>query len=144
MSAAVTERLIGRTPCIGVRLPAVRRREMRFLTADELQGLAGEVDERYAALVLLAGYVGLRWGETAGLPRKRLRLLERKLDIAETLIEIDGGRLESGPPTDWQSDGDGSPATWWSCSEAFPLFGILVKEKSDNLRLINAMNEVHV
>ena len=98
MSAAVTEGLIGRTPCIGVKLPAVRRREMRFLTADELQGLAAEVDARYAALVLLAGYGGLRWGETAGLRRERIRLLERKLDIVETLIEIDGGRLESGPP----------------------------------------------
>jgi integrase len=42
--------------------------------------------------------VGLRWGETAGLRRERLRLLERKLDIVETLIEIDGGRLEPGPP----------------------------------------------
>jgi integrase len=98
MSAAVTEGLIGRTPCVGAKLPAVQRREMRFLTADELQALAGNVGERYVALVLLAGYVGLRWGETAGLRRERLRLLEKKLDIVETLIEIDGGRLESGPP----------------------------------------------
>lgn len=98
MSAAVTEGLIGRTPCVGVKLPPVRRKEMRFLTADELQVLADDVGERYVALVLLAGYVGLRWGELAGLRRERLRLLERKIDIVETLIEIDGGRLESGPP----------------------------------------------
>ena len=42
--------------------------ETRFLTADELQGLAGEVDERDAALVLLAGYVGLRWGRLRATP----------------------------------------------------------------------------
>ena len=49
------------------------------------------------ALVLVASYVGLRWGELAGLKVPRLRLLERKIDVAESLVEV-GSRSVWGPP----------------------------------------------
>jgi hypothetical protein len=38
---------------------------------------------RVEPLILTAGYVGLRWGELAGLRVSRLRLLERKLNVVE-------------------------------------------------------------
>jgi integrase len=97
LKAAVEEGLIGRSPCLGVKLPRVTPREMRFVTATELHRLADAVGERFSALVLTCGYVGLRWGELAGLRVGRLRLLERKIDVVETVVEV-AGRLIIGPP----------------------------------------------
>lgn len=97
MAAAEESGLIGRSPCIGVDLPPVHPREPRFLDAEELQRLAEGIDGRYSALVLAGGYLGLRFGELAGLKRHRVRLLERKVDIVETVVEV-SGRLVVGPP----------------------------------------------
>jgi integrase len=52
---------------------------------------------RVEPLILTAGYVGLRWGELAGLRVSRLRLLERKLNVVETVVKV-SGHLTSGPP----------------------------------------------
>jgi integrase len=40
---------------------------------------------RYTALVYLGCYGALRWGELAGLRVNRLRLLERKVEVVETM-----------------------------------------------------------
>jgi hypothetical protein len=97
-------RPVARTPC-PTRARAERSSsEMSQMRKNELEMLAREVDDQYAALVLLAGYVGLHWGELAGLRRQRLRLSNGR-SMSSTLIEIDGGRLESGPQ-DGQPNGD--------------------------------------
>ena len=44
MNAAVEARLIGRSPCAGVKLPAEPRREMRFLTPEEVARLGAAID----------------------------------------------------------------------------------------------------
>lgn len=97
LRAAVEADVIGRSPCLGVNLPPLKRRESRFLEAVELELLARELNERYAALILTAGYTGLRWGELAGLKRTRLNLLRRRIDVVETVVEI-SGQLVTGPP----------------------------------------------
>lgn len=76
-------------------LPKVPVTEIRCLPADELWTLSGAMDERYQALVLLAGWTGLRWSEIAGLTVGRLRLLERRMDITRTLVEVNGRLVES-------------------------------------------------
>jgi integrase len=53
--------------CRAVRLPKVKREEMRFLNPAEVAWLADMIDSRYRALVLVAAYGGLRIGELAGL-----------------------------------------------------------------------------
>jgi hypothetical protein len=40
--------------------------EMRFATPAQINALAAEVPQRYRALVLLAGYCGLRWASWSG------------------------------------------------------------------------------
>lgn len=90
MAAAVESGYLAQSPCRGVKLPHVEKSEMRFLTATELEHLAGAVPERYRALVLTTGYVGLRWGEVAGLQRQRLNLLRGTLTVAEILTEVRG------------------------------------------------------
>ena len=97
MRSAVQAGLIARSPCDGVRLPSEGRREMRFLTADEVAALAAEVGPEWATLVYTAAYAGLRWGELVGLRPARLELERRTIVVVEQLNELNG-RLEWGPP----------------------------------------------
>lgn len=48
-------------------------------------------------LVLVAAWSGLRWGELAGLTRRRVDLLHGTLTVTEQLIEV-GGRVSLAPP----------------------------------------------
>ena len=61
LGAAVGGEVLVRNPLAGIKPPKVERREMRFLTADEVTALADTIDERYRALVLVGAYCGLRW-----------------------------------------------------------------------------------
>lgn len=81
LNVAVARDLILRSPLPAVQAPAVPRKEMRFLTAEQLERLAGTIDDRYRALVLVGGWGGLRYGELAGLraadvdhPRAQVRV----------------------------------------------------------------------
>jgi integrase len=97
MRSAVEADRIDRSPCANVRLPETQRRQMRILTADELHRLAEEVSTRCAALVLVAGYLGLRWSELVGLRVDDVSLLERRLTVQNTVVELNGV-LHEGPP----------------------------------------------
>lgn len=97
MRAAVQAGLIVSSPCDGVRLPRVERAETRFLAPAEVVALADAMDDRYAALVYLAAYGGLRVGELFGLRAKRVDLLRARLEVAEAVVSV-AGRLHFGPP----------------------------------------------
>ena len=97
MRSAVQAGLLPVSPCDGVRLPRIERKEMRFLTASEVDGLAAAIHPRYRAAVLLAAYGGLRAGELFGLRAKRVDLLRRRVQVAETVVDV-GGHLHFGPP----------------------------------------------
>lgn len=62
-------------PCSGVRMPKSRRQEMLFLDPQQLLALADAITPRYRALVLVAGYAGLRAGEIGALRTGRIDLL---------------------------------------------------------------------
>jgi integrase len=49
------------------------------------------------ALVLVAAFGGLRWGELAGLRRKRVDLERGTVTVAEQLLEVNGA-FSVGPP----------------------------------------------
>ena len=97
MRSAVDAGLIVRSPCDGVRLPAEGRRDMRFLTAEQVSRLATAVGHDWEALVYTAAYAGLRWGELAGLRPARIDLGRRTITVVEQLNEL-SGHLEWGPP----------------------------------------------
>ena len=97
MRSSVEAGLIARSPCDGVRLPAEGRREMRFLTAEQVAKLAAAVGPEWETLVYTAAYAGLRWGELAGLRPARLELARRTIMVVEQLNELNG-RLDWGPP----------------------------------------------
>lgn len=99
MAAAELAGYVARTPCRGVTLPRVARAAMRFLAAGELERLAALAPERHRALILTAGYTGLRWGEVTGLKRDRLNLLRGTLEVRETLVEVKGAVSFGEPKT---------------------------------------------
>jgi integrase len=72
---------------------------MRFLTPDEVATLAEAMDPRYHALVLLARYGGLRWGELAALRRARVDALRRIVMVVEQVQELDDDTQSWGPPS---------------------------------------------
>jgi len=68
---------------------------MQFLSADEVKKLA-EAADRYEALIYVLAYGGLRWGEAAALKRGRCDLLRSRIEVVESLAEVNG-QLHLGP-----------------------------------------------
>ena len=65
-----------------------RAPERPLPTGDEVWQLADAIHDRFRALVLVASFVGLRWGELVG--------LRRAVHVVRQLIE-DNGKLIEGP-----------------------------------------------
>lgn len=93
---ALLANLIGRNPTTGLKVPAAPTREMHFATAGEVARLAGAVPERYAALVHLLSYGGLRIGEACALQVSDLDLLRGRVTVSKAATEV-GGHLAVGP-----------------------------------------------
>jgi integrase len=60
--------------------------------------VAGAVPVRYRALVLLATFGSLRWGELVGLRRENVDLEARVVRVIETTAELDRGGLVAETP----------------------------------------------
>ncbi len=97
LAAAVKDRRLAINPAAGVDLPRIERDEMAFLDPGQVATLAEAIDPRYRALVLIAAYGGLRIGEVGALRRSRVDLLRGRLDVVETLVEVNGYH-HFGPP----------------------------------------------
>jgi integrase len=97
VNAALEDRLIQHNPVAKLPLPKIERQEMRFLTYEEVWKLADATDPRYRAFVLLGGFGGLRLGEMLGLRWGRIDFLRRRIQVAETLVDIEG-HIHFGPP----------------------------------------------
>jgi integrase len=97
MDTAVEAGLIVRNPCSVKGAATERAPEMRVATVAQVAALAEVIDPRFRALVLVAAYAGLRWGELVGLRVKRVDLLHGRITVAEQATEIDG-QFTWGPP----------------------------------------------
>jgi integrase len=97
LKAAQRDGRIARNPAREVNPPRRARQEQRYLHAEQVWTLAQTVRPSYRALVLTAAYAAMRWGELVGLRSSRLRLLERRIDVVETLTEVRDA-LVPGPP----------------------------------------------
>jgi integrase len=72
MESAVDAGLILRSPCRVRGAATERLPEMRAATPEEVLAITSSVEPRWSALILMAAYSGLRWGELAGLRRKHV------------------------------------------------------------------------
>ena len=95
---AVSDEMIGRNPC-NIKGAAVEHSPERpVLTVAEVEALAGAIEERYAALVLLAAWCGLRVGEAVALTRADIDLEEGTVRIDKSAAELKSGERIVGPP----------------------------------------------
>jgi integrase len=96
LRAAVATRHLARNPLDGLEIPTLKRSDQRFLSPAELERLALAAESPYKPLINVLGYLGTRWGETVALRRSRCDLLRSRIEISESLSEVNG-RLSFGP-----------------------------------------------
>jgi len=113
LALAVRDRRLPVSPAAGINLPPLNAKRRRYLTATQVTDLAtaatklpedryrwsGEASfDQYRLAVYVLAYCGLRWSELAALKVGRVDLMRRRLNIAEAVTEVNGGRLEWGTP----------------------------------------------
>lgn len=84
---AVRDRMLANNPARGVKLPTKKRTPNRYLSDIQVHRLADEAGH-YRALVLLLSYVGLRWGEAAGLRVADVDFLRRRILVHENAVQV--------------------------------------------------------
>lgn len=67
-------------------------------TVKEVYALTEAVQPRYRALVLMAGFLGLRWGELIGLNRRDVDLEHRTVRVRRAVAELSNGQREIKAP----------------------------------------------
>ncbi|WP_328851535.1 site-specific integrase [Micromonospora globbae] len=106
--AAARDRMIGRSPCIGIRLPEIERTERFIPTPGQVHALANAFSvkpepgkpsrERYRALVYLAAGAGLRQGEAWGLELEHVDFLRREIRVVQQVVTPPGKSPRLAPP----------------------------------------------
>ncbi len=102
LATAQAEGAIRANPCDGVRVPPSPKADMVFLSAEQVEALAGAIDQRYSTLIRLAAYTGLRAGEIGALRVGRVDLDHSRLTIAESVTEVQGRGLVFGEPKTYE------------------------------------------
>lgn len=97
-AAAVLDRAIGVSPCVGVRLPTVDRGERFIPSAEQVHAVAEALPARYRAVVYVAAGCGLRGGEIFGLELDDVAWLQRELDVLRQAKKMPGQPAYLGPP----------------------------------------------
>ncbi|MDF2712220.1 MAG: site-specific integrase [Nonomuraea muscovyensis] len=99
MTAVEEDKLIARNPCRIKGADNEHTPERPVLTVAQVFELAdGMADRRFKALVLLATFASLRWGEVIALRRSSIDLDVRTVQVREQLVELDGGEMRLSPP----------------------------------------------
>jgi integrase len=98
MTTAADDGAIRRNPCrikgAGAETPA----ERTVLSVPQVFALSEAAESRYRALILLATFTSLRWGELAALRRSDIDLESRVISVRRSLTELENGQLAFGPP----------------------------------------------
>ncbi|WP_224785678.1 tyrosine-type recombinase/integrase [Microbacterium caowuchunii] len=91
--AAVRDRKIAESPCIGIKLPDVAKKRVEPMTTAQVEALRDAIRPELHALVVLLAGTGLRSGEALGLTRDRVRLLGKNpaVVVDRQLVTITGG-----------------------------------------------------
>jgi integrase len=96
--AAVGDRLLASSPCIGITLPKCDDAEVVPLSVNEVEAMIAAVPDRSRALIVFAAGMGLRQGECFGLTVDRVDFLRRQVRVDRQLVSALRGVPEFGPP----------------------------------------------
>jgi integrase len=97
LGAAVEARYLAVNPCSIRGAASDGPSEMQIATVEQVAAIAEQLPRRYRALVLVAVFGGLRWGELVELRRKRINLERGTVTVVEQLVEVNGA-FSLGPP----------------------------------------------
>lgn len=97
-NTAVADGEIVRTPCVLAGAGDEHSPQRPAVTVAQVYALAEAAGPRWRALVLLAAFCGLRFGELAALTQQRLDLLHGTVTVAASAAELRGGLRHLGPP----------------------------------------------
>jgi integrase len=98
LNTALDDGVIRRNPCRIKGAGQEESPERPTLTIAQVYALVDAVGPRYRALILLAMFSSLRWGELGGLRRCDIDLATRTVRVTRQLNEVSGGGFEFGPP----------------------------------------------
>ncbi|MFG1877061.1 tyrosine recombinase XerC [Sphaerisporangium sp. NPDC049003] len=98
LMTAADDRIIPRNPCRIKGAGEEKPEERPVLTVAQVFKLADLMPERLRALLLLATFASLRWGEVAALRRMDLDLRAGTVSVRQQHVELDTGELIVGPP----------------------------------------------
>ncbi|MFM1724045.1 tyrosine-type recombinase/integrase [Rhodococcus sp. PAM 2766] len=100
LNQALDDELIAANPC-RVKRAAVKRRVLEpiALSAAEVRELSAAMPERWRALVLVAGFSGLRWGELVALRRSDfvLKADECSVTVSRAVVRMKGEFVIGAP-----------------------------------------------
>ena len=96
--SAVRDRLIQNTPCEGIDLPTVDKREVDLYSVEEYDQLARHAAEWIQPVMLLAAETGMRWGELMGLQVNDFSEDFRIVSVRRTMLEIGIKHTGNGTP----------------------------------------------
>ena len=102
LGGAVEVGMIARNPCTIRGAGTERPPEIEVATPEQVAALADACGDHYRALVFVAAYGGLRWGELGGLQRRHVDLgtgvvlVEQKLSEVNGVLEIDAPKTDAG------------------------------------------------
>jgi integrase len=98
LTTAVEDGLIRRNPCRITRAGHEPTPERPVASVGQALALAAEMPARYRALVLIAAFASLRWGELIALRRRDIDLRHGTVRVRRTINELPTGELLVGPP----------------------------------------------
>ncbi|MFJ2561845.1 tyrosine-type recombinase/integrase [Streptomyces sp. NPDC087568] len=98
LATAVSDQMIRRNPCQIKGASTVHTPERPTATVQEVYDLADAIQPRYRALVLMAGFLGLRWGELVGLHCRDLDLDHGAVRVRRAVAELNDGQREIKAP----------------------------------------------
>jgi integrase len=98
MTAVNEDRILPRNPCQVRGADKEQPKERPVLTTAEVVALADAVPARYRAMVLLATFASLRFGEVTALERADLDLEVGTVRVRRAFVEVRGKGLVVGPP----------------------------------------------
>jgi integrase len=90
LTAAVDADLLVRSPARRVALPRSRPPERQALGPEVLASVVNEIPSNYKALVLTAGVLGLRWGESIGLRVRDIDFAHSTVTVSQVVEELAG------------------------------------------------------